>query len=156
MNVVHIKGNVTRDPELKFTPKGTAVAEFGVAINESYTPEGGEKIEKVIFVDVTTWGRTAEFAAEWFKKGAPILIEGKLQMDEWDDKQTGAKRTKLKVTGNRLHFCGRRKGDDGGEGGEEHQGGGRQQQQRPPARGQQQGQRPALGDEQPDDDDVPF
>ena len=86
-NRVILAGNLTRDPELKYTPKGSAVARIGMAINRTWKSETGEQREEVTFVDVTLWGRTAEVASEYLKKGRPVFIEGRLQMDTWDDKQ---------------------------------------------------------------------
>src|SRR6059036_2839554 len=97
LNKVMLMGNLTRDPEVRYTPKGTAVAEIGLAVNRTFTAENGEKREETTFVDVTLWGRQAEVAAEYLKKGRPVFIEGRLQMDSWEDKTTGQKRTKLKV-----------------------------------------------------------
>ena len=96
-NKVMLLGNLTRDPEVKYTPKGSAVADIGLAVNRTYTTDGGEKREEVTFVDVTMWGRQAEIAGEYLKKGRPLFVEGRLQLDTWDDKQTGQKRSKLRV-----------------------------------------------------------
>jgi single stranded DNA-binding protein len=100
-NKVILLGNLTRDPEVRYTPKGSAVCDLGIAVNRVYTTEGGERREEVTFVDVVLWARLAEIAGEYLKKGRPIFIEGRLQMDSWDDKQTGQKRTKLRVVGER-------------------------------------------------------
>jgi single-strand DNA-binding protein len=108
LNKVMIIGNLTRDPEVRFTPKGTAVAELGIAINRKFTAENGEKREETTFVDVTLWGRTAEHAAEYLKKGRSVYIEGRLSLDQWDDKQTGQKRSKLKIVGEEMQFLGGR------------------------------------------------
>jgi single-strand DNA-binding protein len=121
-NKVILLGNLTRDPEVRYTPKGSAVADLGIAVNRQYTLENGEKREEVTFVDVTFWGRTAEVAAEYLKKGRPIFIEGRLQLDTWDDKQSGQKRSKLKVIGETMQMLGSpRSGaapaENGGEGG---------------------------------------
>ncbi len=96
-NKVILAGRLTRDPELRYTPKGTAIARIGLAISRVYTPEGGERKEEVTFVDVDAFGRPAEVIGQYFKKGRPILIEGRLKYDTWDDKQTGQKRSKLGV-----------------------------------------------------------
>ena len=120
LNKVMLIGNLTRDPEIKYTPKGSAIAELGLAINRYYTTESGEKKEETTFVDVTLWGRQAEIAKEYLGKGKPVYIEGRLQLDTWDDKQTGQKRSKLRVTGEQMQLRGAR-GEAGGEGG----GGGR-------------------------------
>src|SRR5438445_771324 len=95
-NKVILLGNLTRDPEVRYTPKGSAVCDLGIAVNRVYTTEGGERREEVTFVDVVLWARLAEIAGEYLRKGRPIFIEGRLQMDSWDDKQTGQKRTKLR------------------------------------------------------------
>jgi single-strand DNA-binding protein len=84
LNKVMLIGNVTRDPEVKYTPKGSAVADVGLAINRSYTNQGGEKVEEVTYVDVELWGRLAEIAGEYAKKGRPIFIEGRLRIDSWE------------------------------------------------------------------------
>jgi len=116
-NKVILLGNLTRDPEVRYTPKGTAVTELGMAVNRVYTAENGEKREETTFVDVTLWGRTAEIAGEYLKKGRPVLIEGRLQLDTWDDKQSGQKRSKLKVVADGLQLLGSRPGGSGGGGG---------------------------------------
>ena len=118
-NKVILLGNLTRDPEVRYTPKGTAVTELGMAVNRVYTAENGEKREDTTFVDVTLWGRTAEIAGEYLKKGRPVFIEGRLQLDTWDDKQSGQKRSKLKVVGEGLQLIGSRPGGGGGGGGNE-------------------------------------
>ena len=96
-NKVILMGNLTRDPELRYTPKGTAIAKIGVAVNRVWTNEAGEKKEEVTFVDVDIFGRTAENVGQYMRKGRPILIEGRLKLDQWDDKQTGQKRSRLGV-----------------------------------------------------------
>jgi len=99
VNKVILIGNVTRDPEVKFTSKGSAVADLGLAINRNYTLDNGEKREETTFVDVELWGRLAEIAGEYAKKGRPVYIEGRLRMDTWDDKASGQKRSRMKVVG---------------------------------------------------------
>lgn len=101
LNRVFLMGNITRDPELKHTPKGTAVASFGLAINRNFTVEG-EKREETTFVDIEAWGRTAEVICEYFKKGKPIFIEGRLKLDQWE--KDGQKRSKLSVTVDSFEF----------------------------------------------------
>jgi len=108
LNKVLLLGNVTRDPEVRYTPKGSAVCDLGVAVNRAYTTDSGEKREEVTFVDVTLWGRTAEVASEYLKKGRPVFVEGRLQMDTWDDKQTGQKRTRLRVVAENMQLLGGR------------------------------------------------
>jgi len=110
LNKVHLIGNLTRDPELKFTPKGTAVAEMGLAINRVWKDDNNQKQEETTFVDVTLWGRTAELAGQYLSKGSSCYVEGRLTMDSWEDKVTGQKRSKLKVVGENIQFLGA-KGD---------------------------------------------
>src|ERR1700758_3123493 len=105
-NKVILVGNLTRDPELRYTPKGMAIAKVGLAVNRNWTSESGEKKEEVTFVDVDIFGRTAENVAQYMKKGRPILIEGRLRLEQWDDKQTGQKRSKLGVVGEVVQFLG--------------------------------------------------
>ena len=152
VNKVILIGNVTRDPEVKFTPKGSAVTDIGMAINRSYTLDNGEKREDVTFVEVTFWGRQAETIGEYVKKGRSIYVEGRLQLDTWDDKQSGQKRSKLRVVGENFQFLGNRPGGTGGGGEEE---GGGHQESRP-----QRTTRPAPAQQPPKssepDDDIPF
>jgi single-strand DNA-binding protein len=96
-NKVILAGNLTRDPELRYTPKGVAIAKFGLAINRTWKSETGETKEEVTFVDVDAFSRQAEVIGQYFKKGRPILMEGRLKLDQWDDKQTNQKRSKLGV-----------------------------------------------------------
>src|SRR5437763_385437 len=96
-NKVILAGNLTRDPEVRYTPKGTAIAKLGLAINRTWKNEAGETKEEVTFVDVDAFGRTAEVISQYLKKGRPILVEGRLKLDQWDDKQTGQKRSRLEV-----------------------------------------------------------
>ena len=96
LNSVHLIGNMTRDPELRFTPKGTAVGEIGLAVNRR-VKINDEWQDETTFVDVTLWGQSAEFAQKYLTKGSPVFVEGRLQMDQWEDKQSGQKRSKLKV-----------------------------------------------------------
>lgn len=106
LNKVMLIGNLTHDPELKHTPKGTAVAELGLAINRVWKDENNQKQEETTFVDVTLWGRQAEIAKQYLTKGNPVYIEGRLSLDTWDDKASGQKRTKLKVIGEALQLLG--------------------------------------------------
>jgi len=142
-NKVILLGNLTRDPEVRYTPKGSAVCDLGVAVNRQYTLDSGEKREEVTFVDVVLWSRLAEIAGEYLKKGRPIFIEGRLQLDTWDDKQSGQKRSKLRVIGETMQLLGGRPpGTGGGEGGES-----RSSKTTPP---------PKPGAAEPDDDEIPF
>ena len=112
LNRVLLIGNLTRDPEVRYTPKGTAVAEIGLAVNRIYSGEDGEKKEETTFVDVTLWARQAEVAGQYLKKGRPVFIEGRLQLDTWDDKQTGQKRSRLRVVSENLQLLGSRQEGD--------------------------------------------
>ncbi|MEP6709842.1 MAG: single-stranded DNA-binding protein [Verrucomicrobiota bacterium] len=117
-NKVMLMGNLTRDPEVRYTPKGTAVAEIRLAVNRIYSGENNEKREETTFVDVTLWGRTAEVAGEYLKKGRPVFIEGRLQLDSWEDKQSGQKRSKLHVVAEGMQLIGSRGGSGSSEGDE--------------------------------------
>lgn len=160
VNKVMLLGNLTRDPEIRYTPKGTAVTDLGMAINRIRTGDNGERIEEVTYVDVTLWGRSAELAGQYLSKGRSVFIEGRLQLDQWDDKATGQKRSRLRVVGENMQFIG---GQGQGGGGGNAQGG--NQQQSKPAQQQQQ----TSGDSAPpqsggaaassfddDADDIPF
>lgn len=105
-NKVILMGNLTRDPELRYTPKGTAIARLGVAVNRRWTGEGGEQREETTFVDVDAFGKQAETLGQYMKKGRPIFIEGRLRLDSWEDKQTGQKRSKLGVVLENFQFLG--------------------------------------------------
>jgi single-strand DNA-binding protein len=113
-NKVILVGNLTRDPELRYTPNGKAIAKIGLAVNRTWTSESGEKKEEVTFVDIDTFGRTAENVGQYMRKGSPILIEGRLRLDQWDDKQTGQKRSKLGVVAETVQFLSSPRGGEGG------------------------------------------
>ena len=98
-NKVILAGNLTRDPELRYTPQGTAIAKIGVAINEKWTDKEGQKKERTVFVDVDAFGKTAEVIGQYFKKGRPILIEGRLKLDQWEDKATPARPCRWRAAG---------------------------------------------------------
>jgi single-strand DNA-binding protein len=106
-NRVILCGNLTRDPELRYTPSGTAVTNLGLAVNER-EKRGDEWVDSAVFVDVTLFARTAEVVHEYLAKGAPVLIEGRLKLDTWETNE-GQKRSKLKVLGDRLQMLGERK-----------------------------------------------
>jgi single-strand DNA-binding protein len=149
LNKVMLIGNVTRDPEVKYTPKGSAVADLGLAINRNYTNQTGEKVEEVTYVDVELWGRLAEIAGEYAKKGRSIFIEGRLRIDSWEDKQSGQKRNRLKVVGEVLQLLGSRPGGQSGAVAADFEG--EASGSRPP--------RPAStrpSQSEPADDDIPF
>jgi single-strand DNA-binding protein len=126
LNKVMLIGNLTRDPEVRYTPKGTAVADIGLAINRYFQNDNGERQEETTFVDVTLWGKQAELAQQYLGKGRPVYIEGRLQLDSWQDKD-GQKRNKLKIVCENMQFLGSRDGGgSGGAGGQrdEEEGGG--------------------------------
>lgn len=104
-NKVIIAGHLCKDPELRDVGT-TQVASMRIAMNESYTNKSGEKVEKAVFVDVDAWDKTASLCSQYLKRGSAALIEGRLQMDEWDDKETGQKRSRLKVRADRVQFLG--------------------------------------------------
>ena len=162
VNKVMLLGNLTRDPEIRYTPKGTAVTDLGMAINRIRTGDNGERIEEVTYVDVTLWGRTAELAGQYLAKGRSVFIEGRLQLDQWDDKNTGQKRNRLRVVGENMQFIGGQ-GQGGGGGNAQGGGGGQQQQSRPPQQQQPSGDSApppsggaAASGFDDDADDIPF
>ncbi len=108
-------GTLTRDPEMKTTSKGTNVCALGLAVNRAYTNEQGERREEATFVDVEVWGRQAEIAGQYLRKGRSVYVEGRLKLDTWDDKETGQKRSKMRVVGETLQFLSSR--EDGSESG---------------------------------------
>jgi len=111
-NAVILVGNLTRDPELKYIPSGTAVCDLGLAINDKRKNAKGEYVEETVFVDVTVWARTAEVACEYLKMGSQVLIEGRLKLDTWE--KDGQKRSKLKVIGERMQMLGSKGGGHAG------------------------------------------
>jgi single-strand DNA-binding protein len=151
-NKVILLGNLTRDPEVRYTPKGSAVCDLGIAVNRVYTTDSGEKREEVTYVDVVLWTRLAEIAGEYLKKGRPVFIEGRLQMDTWDDKQSGQKRTKLRVVGESMQLLGARPGGAPAEAAAEDRsasgGSSGNKFTPPPPKGSAPGE--------PDDDEIPF
>lgn len=111
LNRVFLMGNLTRDPELRYTPQGSGTCEFAIGINRSWTDKKtGEKRDEVSFIDIVTWGRTAELCAEYLKKGRSVFVEGWLKQDRWEDTKTGQKRSKIRVTAERVQFLGGRPG----------------------------------------------
>lgn len=117
-NKVILIGNLTRDPQVKYTTGGTAVTEIGLAVNRRWLDkQSNQWKDETTFVDVTLWGRTAEIAGEYLAKGRPVLIEGRLQLDTWDDRESGQKRSKLRVVGENMTMLGSRNEGAGGGGG---------------------------------------
>jgi single-strand DNA-binding protein len=150
-NKVILLGNLTRDPEVRYTPKGSAVCDLGLAVNRAYTLDNGEKREEVTFVDVVLWARLAEIAGEYLKKGRPVFIEGRLQLDTWDDKTSGQKRSKLRVIGETMQLLGSRPGGAGGGGGE-----GDEERSAPRGKPSAPPKAAAAAAAEPDDDEIPF
>lgn len=156
-NKVILMGNLTRDPEVRYTPKGSAVCDLGLAVNRQYSLEGGEKREEVTFVDIVLWARLAEIAGEYLKKGRPVLIEGRLQLDSWDDKQSGQKRSKLRVIGETMQLLGGRPGGGEGDEGASSGGGGRSSYSGGGGAGSRSSTPPPRpAPSEPDDDEIPF
>ena len=120
LNKVFLLGNLTRDPDLRSLPSGQAVCELGLAVNRRYTSSTGEAVEEPCFVDVVVWGRSAENCKQFLEKGSQVMIEGRLQLDQWEDRNGGGKRSKLRVVAEQVQFMNRRQ--DGAQGGA--QGGG--------------------------------
>ncbi len=174
LNKVMLIGNLTREPEIRYTPKGSAVCDLGLAVNRRYTTESGERQEEVTFLDVVLWSKQAELAGQYLHKGSPVFIEGRLQMDTWEDKASGQKRSKIKIVCENMQFIDSKGGAARGGGGEhDEEGGGgsarppaRPAQQRPAAASARPPQRaqPAAADEFSDgpitegmeEDDIPF
>ena len=110
LNKVFLIGNLTRDPELRYIPSGTAVASFGLATNRIYTTQDGERKEEVCFVDIVAWSKTAENCANYLSKGSALFVEGRLQYDSWET-EDGQKRNKLRVVADRVQFLGGRRAE---------------------------------------------
>lgn len=141
-------GHLTRDPELRYTPKGTAICGCGIAINRNWKSEGGEQQTEVLFLDLTAWGRRGEVFSQYLKKGSAVHIQGYLKLDQWEDRQTGAKRSKISCTVENFQFL------DGKDG----EGGGRPRDASADHRKDPFDQQPdePTDNELPEDDDVPF
>jgi single-strand DNA-binding protein len=113
-NKVILIGNLTRDPELRYTPQGKAVCEFAIAVNSSYTnKQSGQKVEEVSFIDIVAWGKTGEVVAEYLKKGRPVYVEGRLKQDRWESPE-GKKMSKIRVTAENIQFLGAKPAAGGG------------------------------------------
>jgi len=161
-NRVVLVGNLTRDPELRYIPSGTAVSEIGLAVNDR-VKKGDQWVDETTFVDVTLWARTAEVANEYLSKGSSVLIEGRLKLDMWE--KDGQKRSKLRVVADKMQMLGGRGGDGGNGGGRPHgqQGGQRGGQQGGPPGGYQdeysapaEQYSAAPSNSPPPPDDIPF
>jgi len=156
-NQVILIGNLTRDPEMRVTPKGTALCKFGLAVNRSYKDESGNVREEVNFFDIDAWGKQAEVIAKFMTKGRPIFIQGRLKQDTWDDKTTGQKRSKVSVVLENFQFIGSREG--GAQPGAPATGGsdeGIDQTSAPPARPPVRSATPPPAAQGNIDEDVPF
>jgi single-strand DNA-binding protein len=155
-NKVILMGNLTRDPELRVTPKGTAVCQLGLAVNSTYKDKEGNTKEEVTFVDIDVFGRQAEVIAKYMSKGRPILVEGRLKQDSWDDKKTGEKRNKMKVVLENFQFVGSR--GEGGEGAASSGGssGAEETTTPPPPRAARPGNAAPAKSAGVDEEDVPF
>jgi single-strand DNA-binding protein len=114
LNKVFLMGRLTFDPELRRTTGGTAVSELRMATTRSWAGKDGERREESLFIDVTVWDRQAENCCQFLRKGSPVHVEGYLKMDTWDDKNTGEKRSKVKIQAERVQFLDSRRGDSGG------------------------------------------
>ncbi len=147
-NKVLLVGNLTRDPELKHTPSNQAVAQIGLAVNRNFQTKDGEKREETTFVDCEAWGRTAEVMSQYLAKGRPVLVEGRLKLDQWQDKD-GNNRSKLKVVIENFQFLGGR-----GEGGQGGGGGGGQSNYA--SSGNSGSSNQGGGGGRPSDDPIPF
>ncbi|MSU47462.1 MAG: single-stranded DNA-binding protein [Lacunisphaera sp.] len=122
LNKVMLIGNLTRDPELRVTPKGTAICQFSLAVNRKFRDESGADREEVTYVDIEAWGKSGENIAKYCTKGRPLFVEGRLRLDQWEDKTTKEKRSRMKVVCDNFQFLGSGRGDGGaaaagGEGG---------------------------------------
>ncbi len=155
-NKVLLLGNLTRDPELRVTPKGTAVCQFGLAVNRQFKDESGQTREEVTFVDLEAWGKQAETIAKYLTKGRPLFVEGRLKLDQWDDKTSGQKRSKLKVVLENFQFLGgpREGGAPGSPGGDDTGMDQTAERHIPPARPGASAPKPAAASAS--DEDVPF
>lgn len=145
-NKVILVGNLTRDPELRYTPKGTAIAKIGLAVNHKWKNEAGELKEEVTFVDVDAFGKQAETIGQYLKKGRPILIEGRLRLETWDDKQTNQKRSRMGVVLESFQFL---------DSGNRAEGAPAERSSRPPAAKSSTATAETDGPP-PEEDDVPF
>lgn len=149
-NKVVLLGNLTADPEVRYTPSGTAVTNLRMAINHVWNDDQNQRREETTFLDVTLWGRLAEIAGQYLTKGRPALVEGRLQMDTWEDKASGQKRSKLKVVGENMQLL---SSSAPGSSGENGGGGGSRPKNAPPSEGGS-----PVSDQYNDleDDDLPF
>jgi len=151
-NRVILVGNLTRDPDLRYTPSGTAVTDLGLAVNDRRKNASGEWVDETTFVDVTLWARQAEVASQYLSKGSPVLIEGRLKLDTWENKE-GQKRSKLHVVGERMQMLG---GRGGGGGGGQRSSGGSSSYDDAPAGGQNESGAGSTATYGEGEDEIPF
>lgn len=118
LNKVFLIGNLTRDPELRTTPKGTPICQFGIAVNRQFKDESGATRDETTFIDIEAWGKQGELVAKYLSKGSPAMVEGRLKLDQWEDKTSGQKRSKLKVVLDNVQFLSSRGAGGGGGGGQ--------------------------------------
>jgi single-strand DNA-binding protein len=155
LNKVMLIGNLTRDPELRVTPKGTAICQFSLAVNRKFRDEAGADREEVTYVDIEAWGKSGENIAKYCTKGRPLFVEGRLRLDQWEDKTTKEKRSRMKVVCDNFQFLGTGRAE-GGAPGAEGGGGGEQPRYNSPAP-RAGGAKPAAPAAQENlDEDVPF
>jgi len=114
LNKVFLIGNLTRDPELRVTPKGTAICQFGLAVNRQFKDESGQTRDETTFVDIEAWGKQGELVSKYLTKGSPAMVEGRLKLDQWEDKTSGQKRSKMKVVLENVQFLSSRGNGGGG------------------------------------------
>jgi single-strand DNA-binding protein len=117
LNKVFLIGNLTRDPELRVTPKGTAICQFGIAVNRQFKDDSGATRDETTFVDIEAWGKQGELVSKYLSKGSLAMVEGRLKFDQWEDKTSGQKRSKLKVVLDNVQFLSTRNSPAGGGGG---------------------------------------
>ena len=108
LNKVLLMGNLTRNPEIRYTPGGSAVCEFGMAINRRFMQANGQEKDETCFVDITVWGKQAESSSRFLQKGSSVFVEGRLVYDQWTEKETGNKRSRLRIYAERVQFLDRR------------------------------------------------
>lgn len=154
LNKVMLIGNLTRDPELRVTPKGTAICTFSLAVNRKFRDESGADREEVTYVDIEAWGKSGENISKYCTKGRPLFVEGRLRLDQWEDKNTKEKRSRMKVVCENFQFLGSGRGEGAGAPGAAGEGG--ERYSAPPRRDNGGGAaRPAPAPEKLDED-VPF
>jgi single-strand DNA-binding protein len=153
LNKVFLIGNLTRDPELRMTPKGTAICQFGIAVNRQFKDESGATRDETTFVDIEAWGKQGELVAKYLTKGSLAMVEGRLKFDQWEDKTSGQKRSKLKVVLDNVQFLSSKSGGGSGGGGQSAPMGDSDSGQGTPA---PRGGRPAPSVPEGADEDVPF